>query len=76
MISLLVTLEVAALSFVGLGARPPTPEWGAMLAEARTYLDSAWWMAAFPGLAITVTVLSINVVGDWLRDMVDPRSRT
>jgi ABC-type dipeptide/oligopeptide/nickel transport system permease subunit len=70
----LVTLEVAALSFVGLGARPPTAEWGAMLAESRSYLDSAWWMAAFPGLAITVTVLSINVVGDWLRDLLDPRS--
>jgi ABC-type dipeptide/oligopeptide/nickel transport system permease subunit len=70
----LVTLEVAALSFIGLGARPPTPEWGAMLAQARDYLDSAWWMAAFPGLAITITVLSINVIGDWLRDLADPRS--
>ncbi len=46
-----------------------------MLTVAREYLDSAWWMAVFPGLAITVTVLSINVVGDWLRDVVDPRSR-
>lgn len=71
----LVTLEVAALSYVGLGARPPEPEWGAMLTVAREYLDSAWWMAVFPGLAITVTVLSINAVGDWLRDVVDPRSR-
>lgn len=71
----LVTLEVSALSFVGLGARPPAAEWGAMLAESRDYLSEAWWMAAFPGLAITVTVLSINVIGDWLRDRLDPRSR-
>jgi dipeptide transport system permease protein len=69
----LVTLEVSALSFIGLGAQPPTAEWGSMLASARSYLDSAWWMAVFPGLAITVTVLAINTAGDWLRDVFDPR---
>ncbi len=72
----LVTLEVSALSFVGLGARPPAAEWGAMLTEARDYLSEAWWMAAFPGLAITITVLSINVIGDWLRDVFDPRAKS
>jgi len=70
----LVTLEVSALSFVGLGARPPTAEWGAMLTEARDYMTEAWWMAAFPGLAITATVLSVNIVGDWLRDLLDPKA--
>jgi peptide/nickel transport system permease protein len=73
------TVEVArmmllesALSFLGLGVRPPTPSWGAMLADGRIYLTSAWWLAAFPGLAISVTVLAVNTVGDRLRDYLDP----
>lgn len=73
------TVEVArmmllesALSFLGLGVRPPTPSWGAMLADGRIYLTSAWWLAACPGLAISVTVLAVNTVGDRLRDYLDP----
>jgi len=65
----------AALSFLGLGAQPPTPEWGAMLAGGRSYLRDAWWMSTFPGLAIFATVLAINMVGDGLRDALDPRLR-
>ena len=63
----------AALSFLGLGATPPTPEWGLMLADGRNYLRHAWWITTFPGLAIMVTVLSINLLGDGLRDALDPR---
>ncbi len=63
----------AALSFLGLGVQPPTPSWGRMLAEGRTYLSTAWWIVTFPGLAIVLTVLSVNLVGDWLRDYFDPR---
>ena len=63
----------AALSFLGLGAKPPTPEWGAMLSQGRNYLTLAWWITLFPGLAIMVTVLSINMLGDGLRDALDPR---
>lgn len=66
----------AALSFLGLGAQPPQPEWGALLSEGRSYLRRAWWMTAFPGLAIMFTVLSINLLGDGLRDALDPRLRT
>ena len=69
-------LSAAGLSFVGLGAQPPTPEWGSMLSQARPYLRYEWWMATFPGLAIAVTVLAINLVGDGLRDALDPRLRT
>lgn len=72
-ISLLIA---AGLSYLGLGAQPPTPEWGAMLSDARAYLRNAWWMATFPGLAITVVVLSLNLCGDWLRDLLDPRLRS
>ena len=75
----IATLEVgrmmlleSALSFLGLGVRPPTPSWGTMLADGRVYLDTAWWLATFPGLAISVTVLALNTVGDWLRDYLDP----
>jgi peptide/nickel transport system permease protein len=68
-------LVAAGLSYLGLGAQPPTPEWGAMLAEARAYLRNAWWMATFPGLAIMIVVLCLNVCGDWLRDTMDPRLR-
>lgn len=74
----LSTVEVArmmllesALSFLGLGVRPPTPSWGAMLADGRIYLASAWWLATFPGLAISITVLAVNMVGDRLRDYLD-----
>lgn len=63
----------AALSFLGLGVQPPTPSWGRMLAEGRIYIESAWWVVTFPGLAIAFTVLSVNLVGDWLRDYFDPR---
>jgi peptide/nickel transport system permease protein len=76
------TLEVArvilmesALSFLGLGVPPPTPTWGRMLAEGRDYLTMAGWIAVFPGLAIMVTVLGINFLGDGLRDLLDPRLR-
>ena len=72
-ISLLVA---AGLSYLGLGAQPPLPEWGAMLSSARAYLRNAWWMATFPGLAIMVVVLCLNLCGDWLRDFLDPRLRT
>jgi len=63
----------AALSFLGVGASPPTPEWGIMLSDGRPFMRSAWWIMAFPGLAITVTVLGANLVGDGLRDVFDPR---
>jgi peptide/nickel transport system permease protein len=66
-------LAAAALSFVGLGAQLPTPEWGAMLSQGRDYLAIQWWVAAFPGLAIAITVLGINLLGDGLRDVLDPR---
>jgi peptide/nickel transport system permease protein len=65
----------ASLSFLGLGAKPPTPEWGLMLSEGRNYLRQAWWITTFPGLAIMLTVLSINLLGDGLRDALDPRMR-
>lgn len=68
-------ISAAALSYLGLGAQPPTPEWGALLSEARNYLRVAWWMTAFPGLAIMTAVLSINLLGDGLRDALDPRLR-
>jgi peptide/nickel transport system permease protein len=65
----------AALSFLGLGAQSPTPEWGLMLSEGRESLRVAWWEATFPGLAIMVTVMGINLLGDGLRDVLDPRLR-
>ncbi len=69
-------LNASSLSFLGLGAQPPTPEWGAMLSEGRGYLRQAPWIVAAPGLALAFTVLSINMVGDGLRDALDPRLRT
>ena len=66
-------LDAAALGFLGMGAQPPTPEWGTMLAEAREFILRAWWVVTFPGLAILVTVLSINLMGDGLRDALDPK---
>lgn len=68
-------LDVAALGFLGLGVQPPRAEWGAMLASAREYITSAWWIVTWPGLAILVSVLAINLVGDGLRDALDPRLR-
>lgn len=68
-------LSAAGLSFLGLGAQPPTPEWGLMVSMGRTYLGKAWWMSTFPGLAITVAVIAINLVGDGLREALDPRLR-
>jgi peptide/nickel transport system permease protein len=63
----------SALSFLGLGVQPPTPTWGGMLADGRVYISTAWWLATFPGLAILVSVLGINLFGDGLRDTLDPR---
>jgi peptide/nickel transport system permease protein len=69
-------LSEAALSFLGLGVQPPDPSWGRMLLEGRGFVEQAWWMGVFPGIAIFVTVLSFNVVGDALRDALDPRQRS
>jgi len=66
-------LWAAALSFLGLGAQPPTPEWGAMLADGRDFMSDAWWIATFPGLAIMITVLGFNFFGDAIRDALDPK---
>ena len=63
----------AALSFLGLGIRPPTPDWGAMLSDGRSFMSTAWWLSTFPGLAIVVMVMAINLFGDGLRDALDPR---
>ncbi|HLW61371.1 MAG TPA: nickel transporter permease [bacterium] len=68
-------LAAAALSFIGLGSQPPTPEWGRMLSEGRDYLRDAWWISTFPGIAIMLTVLGVNMLGDGLRDVLDPRLR-
>ncbi|MEZ0494412.1 ABC transporter permease [Kineococcus sp. TBRC 1896] len=69
-------LAEAALSFVGLGTQPPDPSWGRMLSEGRGYIDLAWWIAVFPGLAIVLLVLSFNLLGDGLRDVLDPQQRS
>jgi peptide/nickel transport system permease protein len=66
-------LSAAALSFLGLGSQPPQPEWGRMLSEGRDYLREAWWISTFPGLGIMLTVLAMNLLGDGLRDVLDPR---
>ncbi len=66
-------LDAAALGFLGMGAQPPTPEWGTMLAEAREFILRAWWVVTFPGVAILTTVLAINLMGDGLRDALDPK---
>ncbi len=68
-------LSLAGLSFLGLGAQPPTPEWGVIISDGRARLRNAWWIATFPGLAIAFSVLAINLVGDGLRDAFDPRLR-
>lgn len=79
----LMTLNVAnnillesSLTFLGLGVDPLTPSWGGMLADGRTYIQTAWWVSVFPGLAILLTVLGLNLLGDWLRDLLDPTGRT
>jgi dipeptide transport system permease protein len=66
-------LDAAALGFLGMGAQAPTPEWGTMLAEAREFILRAWWVVTFPGLAILITVLAVNLMGDGLRDALDPK---
>ena len=65
----------ASLSFLGVGVPPPTPSWGGMLADGRSFLDTAWWLALFPGLALMFTVLGVNLLGDWIRDALDPRMK-
>lgn len=70
-----VILATSSLSFLGLGAQPPTPEWGAMLTDARAYIRDSWWFATFPGLALAMTVFAFNLLGDGLRDWLDPRLR-
>jgi peptide/nickel transport system permease protein len=67
-------LTTSSLSFIGLGAQPPDPEWGAMMATARNYFREAWWYITFPGIALTLTVFAFNVLGDGLQDALDPRS--
>src|SRR3989454_4802819 len=81
-IIVIATLQVARviilesfLSFLGLGVQPPTPAWGNMLGEGRVYMLNSWWIAAFPGLAIFVTTLAINLMGNGLRDWLDPHMR-
>jgi peptide/nickel transport system permease protein len=71
----LAILGAASLGFIGIGAQPPTPEWGAMISTGRNYLPDRWWYATFPGAAIFFTVLGWNLLGDGLRDVLDPRSR-
>ena len=67
-------LAVSSLSFIGLGAQPPAPEWGAMISDAQAYVRDGWWTAAFPGLAIALTAMGFNLLGDGLRDALDPRT--
>ena len=70
-----VILFEAILSFLGVGVPPPTPSWGRMVADGRNYIASHWWLAAFPGLGIMALVLSMNLLGDWFRDTLDPKRR-
>lgn len=66
-------LAASALSFLGLGAQPPTPEWGAMITDGRSFIETAWWWPTFPGIALALTVIGFNLLGDGLRDWMDPR---
>jgi peptide/nickel transport system permease protein len=70
-----VIFAEAGLSFIGVGIQPPTPSWGLMLAEGRQYIETAWWLVTVPGLALMLTVLAANLVGDGLQDALDPRRR-
>ena len=70
-----VIIVEATLSFLGAGVPPPTPTWGQMVAAGRTYIETAWWISVFPGLAIAAVVLAFNLLGDWLRDHLDPKLR-
>ena len=70
-----VIIVEATLSFLGAGVPPPTPTWGQMVASGRTYIETAWWISVFPGLAIAAVVLAFNLLGDWLRDHLDPKLR-
>lgn len=70
-----IILTVAGLGFIGFGAQPPTPEWGVMVSDGRNYLPTAWWACVFPGFAIMFTVLGFNLLGDGIRDILDPRMR-
>ena len=70
-----IILTAAGLGFLGLGAQPPTPEWGAMVSDGRNYLVDQWWISTFPGMAIAIVVLGFNLLGDGIRDMLDPRLR-
>ncbi|MEZ4524212.1 MAG: ABC transporter permease [Thermomicrobiales bacterium] len=71
----LILLE-STLSFLGIGVQPPTPSWGSMIGEGRDYLNTAWWMAVIPGVAIMLATMSISLLGDWLRDVLDPTVRS
>lgn len=71
-----VIIAESSLSFLGLGVQPPTVTWGIMLSEGRDHLATSWWLSTFPGLAITITVLGTILLGDWLRDVLDPRMKT
>jgi peptide/nickel transport system permease protein len=70
-----VIIVEASLSFLGAGIPPPTPAWGSMIAEGREFVTSAWWVSSLPGLAILLVVLAFNLLGDWLRDTLDPKLR-
>lgn len=70
-----IILTSASLSFLGLGAQPPTPEWGLMVSIGRSFFLTSWWCVTFPGLAIFITVLAFNLLGDGLREFLDPRTR-
>lgn len=65
----------ASLSFLGVGVPPPTPTWGGMLSDGRAFLETAWWVAFFPGVVLMLTVLGVNLLGDWLRDVLDPQMK-
>jgi peptide/nickel transport system permease protein len=70
-----VIIVESSLSFLGAGIPPPAPSWGSMIADGRGHVASAWWMSLFPGLALVLAVLSVNMLGDWLRDHLDPKLR-
>jgi peptide/nickel transport system permease protein len=70
----LMILFEAGLSFLGLGIQPPSPSWGSIMSAGREYVERAWWMTVFPGITLFALVLCVNLLGDWLRDRLDPRS--